>query len=110
MVLDSLWNIIRDWFVVNIFGGWTSSEVSYRFPIGHTYSADNGFIMLDTAYTYLPIKLYSDDWETFIDNISIGDWLSTMSTIIVLIALCFFFFLMVRWLFRLTSGLIQGRG
>lgn len=89
----TLWNIIRDWFVVNIWGGFDSAQV---------YHSDNivGEVFDTTSYKVL---------EYDGDTLSLADWLSTTSTIIVLVILCIIFGLMVRWLFRLTSGLLQGR-
>lgn len=105
----TLWNIIRDWFVINIWGGYTSEDILYLNTIGKILRDDAGeedyFLgTTDDLFFKVGQHIYVTDY------ISIGDWLSTTSTIIVLIALCFFFFLMVRWLFRLTSGLIHGRG
>lgn len=106
-----LFDIIRDWFVMNIWGGFTSTEESYSGFLGLVCTEEGNTDWLTTAFGFLPINVYSDNNSTGQFNwISIGDWLSSISTIIVMILLCIVFGLMVRWLFRLTSGLIQGRG
>lgn len=110
-----LWDIIRDWFVMNIFGGVSSSGL-YSSPLVGRFGNPGSYdlVYADQVFVSSPI-LVNSSFDGLLDDtltgyISLGDWLSTTSTIIVLIALCFFFFLMVRWLFRLTAGLIQGRG
>ena len=111
-----LWDIIRDWFVTNIWGGFTSQGYNYGGSIGDIqYLDSDGNLVEDMLSSYgfgFPLgNIYNGaDGGITTSYITLGDWLSTISTIIVLIALCFFFFLMVRWLFRLTAGLIQGRG
>lgn len=102
----TLWNIIRDWFVINIWGGLDSNGGVYLNNVFGHFMVDNpngGYYFMDTNTATSWFKVGSH-------YINFGDWASTTSTIIVLIALCFFFFLMVRWLFRLTAGLIHGRG
>lgn len=103
-----LFDIIRDWFVMYIWGGITSTGEEHWCFLGYYYSADSGGGSLNTLNTFLPVRLYENDYETWIDNICFGDWLSTTSTIIVMILLCVVFGLMVRWLFRLTAGLLRG--
>ena len=105
-----LWDIIRDWFVMNIWGGTLSTEGIVDTFFGYVSTENNGDIPILGNEVYLPFNGYTDSQSDLIKYINFADWLSTTSTIIVLIALCFFFFLMVRWLFRLTAGLIQGRG
>lgn len=100
-----LWDIIRDWFVSTIWGGTIST--------GETLEGGffGKFMVAQSNNYYFMDKHNGDSWFLVGSHyINFGDWASTTSTIIVMIALCFFFFLMVRWLFRLTAGLIQGRG
>ena len=116
----TLWNIIRDFFVQYIFGGTDSLNVGYSSFVGYLFTASgnagNQLPNYDNATTDLFFvnignQAISNDLEyQGIMYMSIGDWLSTTFTIITLIAICFFLFLVVRWLFRLTAGLIQGRG
>lgn len=105
-----LFTLIRDWFVQFIWGGWTSTNTYYQAPIGRIYAtggnnifnADlNSIKALDVGFDnrFLPVTAY----------MGLGDWLSTISTIIVLIGLVVFFYFIIRYLFRLTSGLIRGR-
>ena len=87
----TLWNIIRDWFVVHVWGGVDSSNTLYNTNMinGTSNTSDNLFTIGNL-------------------NISVGDWLSTTCTILVLGAMCLFLFIVVRYLFRLCSGLIRG--
>ena len=89
-----LWDIIRDWFVQYVWGGITSTNATFGGYIG---SINNDL----TKSNNLMLKIGEN-------SLSLGDWLSTTSTIIVLILMCAFLFLVVRYLFRLTSGLIRG--
>lgn len=91
-----LWDIIRDWFVQYVWGGMDSNNDIFGGGVGFTNTKN--------AFTYtneLNIKIGEN-------SLSLGDWLSTTSTIIVLVLMCAFLFLVVRYLFRLTSGLIRG--
>ena len=90
-----LWDIIRDWFVEYVWGGVTSNNTTFGGYIG---SINNNL----TKSNNLMLKIGEN-------SLSLGDWLSTTSTIIVLVLMCAFLFLVVRYLFRLTSGLIRGR-
>lgn len=109
-----LFDIIRDWFVMYIWGGWTSTGDNYftHWGMGYLFF-DNEF---DSEYGLTGndincLKLHDIVYGLGGDNYltySISDWLSTTSTIIVMILLCVVFGLMVRWLFRLTAGLLRG--
>ena len=88
-----LWDIIRDWFVEYVWGGVTSTNATYGGYIG---TINNNL----TKSNNLLLKIGEN-------SSSRGDWLSTTSTIIVLVLMCAFLFLVVRDLFRLTSGLIR---
>ena len=90
-----LWDIIRDWFVEYVWGGVTSNNVTFGGYIG---TINNNL----SKSNNLMLKIGEN-------SLSLGDWLSTTSTIIVLVLMCAFLFLVVRYLFRLTSGLIRGR-
>ena len=85
-----LWDIIRDWFVQHIWGGMNSNGEHFSNFVSSDY---------DTELLTFQIGNF---------KLSMGDWLSTTSTIIVLVLMCAFLFLVVRYLFRLTSGLIRG--
>ena len=104
----TLWNIIRDFFVQYIFGGTTSKEVAYASSFGSVLNEGNPELPNNTQ-VFIPFNAFYDD-NTPITGMSFADWLSTIATIITLCAICFFLFLFVRWLFRLTAGLIQCRG
>lgn len=102
--MDILWNIIRNWFVVYVFGG------HYLFSDTWIEKKSNFIISADSNGSVGVVNILTTENYMIMDNISLGDWLSTTATILVLCAMCFFLFLVVRWLFRLTAGLIQGRG
>lgn len=104
-----IWDIIRDWFVMNIWGGYTSAEVIYRPHIGNITQYENGewfdsFLGDTTSLSFLISK--ENNYENFI---SLGDWLSTTSTIIVLVAISVALYFLVRYFFRMFAGLLSGR-
>ena len=106
----TLWNIIRDWFVEYVWGG-VNSQGDYftQNIIGEVFNVQNqGAENVDSYDFFIKLNGFSHVSDSNIDYISFGDWLSTTSTIIVLVLMCAFLFLVVRYLFRLTSGLIRG--
>lgn len=106
----SLWNIIRDWFVVYIWGGVSSNSATYTSNfVGRMWDVEQQQRSGISTLTYfVNVGGFNDNTEGLNVYISLGDWLSTTSTIIVLTLLCIVFGLMVRWLFRLTAGLLRG--
>lgn len=68
----------------------------YDFLITHIFvsGGENSNIMLDIGNNQ-QLELYK--------------WLATSTTIIVLVLFVVFLFLVVRWCFRLTAGLFQGK-
>ena len=87
-----IFTLIRDGFVSQIWGGVDSA--------GNTYSAVIGDNLTSTGYTF-----------TIGDNtISMSDWLSTTSTIIVIALMVFALGLLLIGLFRLFRGLFSLRG
>lgn len=108
-----LWNIIRDWFVQYIFGGVTSNGNYFACSIGHVYDNINGIADADqiasTDVLQVPIGdcLIDDEYTGYASHIAFGDWASTLSTIIVLILICVFLFLCVRYLFKVGAGLFS---
>ena len=100
-----LWDIIRDWFVQFVWGGLDSTGELYTGVIGGGEWVD-GIGQLPGYYEFYDTQ--SLTFQIGNINISLGDWLSTTSTIIVLALMCLFFYLMIRYMFRLTSGLIRG--
>lgn len=108
----TLWNIIRDWFVEYVWGGVLSNGIHVNSNIiGNITAYENGTVddtflasTSEGGFVILHMVGYSEKGGF----ISLGDWLSTTSTIIVLVLMCAFLFLVVRYLFRLTSGLIRG--
>ena len=108
-----LWDIIRNFFVEYIFGGVSNSTGEFQYfggCVGYFWNNENDLSgHAETSTIYLPINVFNENEGSVMNYISIGDWLSTTATIITLIGLCFFLFLVLRWCFRLTSGLLQGK-
>ena len=111
-----LWDIIRDFFVQYVWGGFTSTGANYAGRIGYLKgviggnppSVDDEWIADITEISFkFTGSNYFDGGDYILMNL--GDWLSTTSTIIVLILMCIFLYVFIRWAFRLTAGLFQGR-
>lgn len=102
-----LWDIIRDWFVQYIFGGTTSTNEFYYGTLGYINTDGNGDFSILNNELYLPINGYNDSTSEKINYLNFSDWLSTTSTIIVLIMICVFFFICVRYLFKVGAGLFH---
>ena len=105
-----LWDIIRDWFVMNVWGGNLSTGQQFVANVGRGYNVanDEGYSLLTNSF-YLPIKGFDDSASVVIDHICLGDWLSTTSTIIVLVAISVALYFLVRYFFRMFAGLLSGR-
>ena len=88
----SLWDLIRDFFVVNIFGGSDSSGTTHYFKVN--------------AYnTTGQLQVYEDMSGNV--HLSLSDWLSTTFTMITLILLVIFLYIFVKWIFKLFAGLLH---
>lgn len=108
-----LWDIIRDWFVQYIFGGYASDGNYYYGIVGNNAWVEGDNIntsISDNSVFYLPMQGWNADELGAIKYISLADWLSTTATIITLIAGCVLLFLLVKWLFKLFAGMISGVG
>ena len=98
-----LWDLIRDFFVQQIFGGYDSNGVDYPLVLGvDPNSGDefNNFILC------FPIGLNGDDLARPM-YIGLGDWLSTTATAIsitIIVVLCCLF---IYKLVKLVGGLIR---
>lgn len=112
----SLWNLIRDWFVQYIWGGALSNgDIIYSNVIGNAYiyNYDEGSYndLMVTSWDYFSFKTPFDivdgeiHYSTFV--ISFGDWLSTTSTIIVLILLLIAFGYLIVNLFKMFSNIFS---
>lgn len=102
-----IWDIIRDWFVMNIWGGLASNYQSYGGFVGLFYNSSQGTDTGLTNDTFVPVKVIAS--QSVRDYISLGDWLSTTSTIIILIAVSVGLFYLTRYFFRMFAGLLAGR-
>lgn len=114
-----LWDIIRDWFVQYVFGGYTSTGYDYFGIVGKAYFAtdDNPLSYSDimsTQYGWFGVpNVWVDDAGTShnaMAYIGMGDWLSTTATIITLVALCLFLFLAVKWVFNVFRNTLERVG
>ena len=111
----TLWNIIRDFFVTYIFGGKPSTgTIVDHNCIGNILYDYNGSVEshkgFNTNIIYNIGTVNENGASVVIGNgyITMADWLSTTATIITLIIICVLLGFFVRWLFRLTAGLIRG--
>lgn len=95
-----IWDYIRDFLVQHIFGGVDSTNHFYQCTIGNMTSHSGSYFIGNTATTYVPINLFTDDLEETVDFISIGDWLSTTTTIIIMCLIVVLFAMLVRWVFK----------
>lgn len=102
-----LWDIIRDFYVQYIFGGYDSFGNSYASHLGNVICYDNGVYDDDIVLSSTErIWTIATDPTGYSYVISSGDWLSTTFTIITLILFVFFLYVFLRWLFKVVSGLI----
>lgn len=90
----SLWDLVRDFFVAHVFGGYSSEGVLYDFVIDeNSFTSDYLFeIGNSTGASH---------------SIAMGDWLSTTATIIsitIIVVLCCMF---VYKIVKLIGGLIR---
>ena len=100
-----LWDIIRDWFVQYIFGGYDSNGQSFSALV--CWSDKDGELIDNYTNDTIFLEL-KDMWGDGI-KVSMGDWLSTTATLIVIIAVCVALFFLVRYFFRMFAGLFSTR-
>lgn len=104
-----IWDIIRDWFVMNIWGGYTSAGVLYNCHVGNLQTYINGENDDGWLGSLNDILFHVGKFGNTDIVMSLSDWLSTTSTIIVLVAVCVGLFFLVRYFFRMFAGLLSGR-
>ena len=102
-----LWDIIRDFFVQYIFGGTTSSGQGYSGFIGYDYLYEARLHTSDTLVVFNNIMTQDGDFDAPIMFLSIGDWLSTSATIIILCLVILFFIKLTIWFFKQGAGLFK---
>lgn len=105
-----LWDIIRDFFVKYIFGGLASDSYTYSPLLGNFYtiSSDGTYMMsaegvyVGDYYVHVPgfENLNGPFPPDYLAYISLGDYLSTTATIIVLTLICVAIGMAVVWLFK----------
>lgn len=103
----TLWNLIRDFFVQNIFGGWLSNntKVNPNF-VGYIRAENSSATAGYSADTYVHVGDILNSNGSVVSYITLGDWLSTTFTIITLVLLVFFLYIFVKWIFKLFAGLM----
>lgn len=99
-----LWDIIRDFFVQYVFGGWDSVGSEYSTSLGHFLSGDGVGVESYGSTLFLPLTGYDYDEAVSISYACVGDWLATSATIITLCLLLFAVFLGIKFLFKLVAG------
>jgi len=106
----TLWNIIRDFFVQNVFGGSLSNGSMVNIGrVGQMFGADGmvGNAGMNNFAVYIGEQKYSGSSILTATHINLGDWLSTTATIITLVLLTAVMYLMVKWIFRVFAGLLR---
>lgn len=102
-----LFDIIRDFFVLHVWGGRLANGTAVNTWIGNGVAKDGTSVFgVNCNSIAVPIKAWSINNSKEIAYITIGDWLSTTSTIItmVVILVCIAFF--IRWIFKVCSNAI----
>lgn len=99
-----LWDLIRDFFVIHVFGGYDADGILHSALVGWLYNtqADDIIDWYTGDYPVLEVSKYD---TTF--TLSLGDWLSTTATIIsisIIVVLCCLF---VYKIIKLIGGLIR---
>lgn len=105
----TLWDLIRDFFVTNIFGGTLSSGQSKTIGRVGQFYGSTGMNNAQSNNILVPIGsfMYSGSDVHEVNYVNIGDWLSTTFTIITLILLVLFLYIFVKWIFKLFAGLLH---
>lgn len=98
----AIWNLLRDFFVQYIFGGKTSTGLSFAGVLGYDLNGQSR----TTSNTVVNMgdSFATSGGQPF--NLSIGDYLSTTATIITLVVFVGILFLFLKWLFKVISGFI----
>lgn len=106
-----LWNLIRDFFVMHVFGGITSTGVVYLAQVGNIASFDNGvyedYWNASADEVFFNIGFYTTENGIRNSYIGLSDWLSTTATAIsitIIVVLCCLF---IYKIIRLVGGLIR---
>lgn len=116
----TLWNIIRDFFVMYLFGGHNSSGEfiggNFLGSVTSVPSGADGSFGGPTSTTEFWLHLpntFDEINGSFAGNdivfITMADYLSTTATIIVMVLLCFLLVKLAIWIFKLGANLIRLR-
>lgn len=101
-----LWDLIRDFFVENVFGGVNSSGTLFNITLGRGWYVDGADdIIFGGDYMFQMSSGLNGD--TSFRYISLADWLSTTATAIsitIIVVLCCLF---IYKIIRLVGGLIR---
>ena len=103
-----LWDVVRDFFVMYIFGGFTSTHDFYGGTIGSICMVDAGpeYYNGTTGDVFLPLKTFNSDFEMVGDYITIGDWLSTTATIISLVIIVYLCCMLIKQIYNICAHVI----
>lgn len=103
-----LWDLIRDFYVMYIFGGYSSDLVNYHGYLGHFYDSSSDYLLEDnyTNAVYFNFKGYSSVEGVYFDYYSLGDYLSTIATIITLIVILLVCFHIIKKCFNVFTRIL----
>lgn len=97
-----IWDYIRDFLVQYIFGGFDSLGNSYGCQVG--FFTNNSFEYDSASTSDLYVNIgdvgLNNNLEGIFQYITLGDWLSTTCTIIIMCLIVVLFALLVRWVFK----------
>ena len=97
-----LWDLIRDFFVMHVFGGTLVDGTEIRISGGAIVTSDETLSKLNDLYYCIGV-----DSEGIKYDMPLADWLSTTATIIsitIIVVLCCLF---VYKIIKLIGGLIR---
>lgn len=96
-----LWDIIYGFFAKYIWGGYyvSSNGAWLAFQRGGLINATDVGVPSQVGNFATSLKIYGD--------LTLADWLNTTSTIIVLIGICIFLYLVTKYLFKFVAGLFK---
>lgn len=101
-----LWDIIRDFIVEHITGGYNSAGTGYITTIGTLFNAENETSGIGTnVNTFIEVtNFYNLDEGGYFSYMTLGDWLATTITAVIMILLVVFAVWLVRWIFKAVSS------
>ena len=102
----ALYNLIRDFFVEQVWGGTLSNGYARGTGVvGKCLLSSGSTQMAKLNDTYIASNLYHNPNGELL-YINLGDWLSTTSTIITLVIILVVISIFIRWIFKVVSNSI----